>query len=109
MTILAKDFLSIVKMGDFAVVRLATGDDASGQRPDWSLPQTVQLYVNKRVLPFKHRGVLHPIGEITNITMLNDNWAEYTGADWCPDFATFEKEEWRMEIQSLNGEDVIPA
>jgi len=109
MSIAAKDFCRVVKHGDIAVVRLSNRDSACGCAPDWSLTQTVKLHVQRRERAYKERGVVHPAGEICVLAIQNGGWAEYREEDWEPDFALFITEEYRMEIQSLNGEDVIPA
>lgn len=109
MSISAKDFCRVVKDGDTVVARLANRDDATGCAPDWSQPQTFKLYVQRRNKAYKNRGIIHPVGEICVLAIMNSGWAEYSEESWDADFAVFITEEWRMEILSLNGEDVIPS
>lgn len=107
MDIVAGDFCRIVKHGDTAIVQLSTRDNAAGDGPDYSEPTKVQLYVVKRAKILNVRGKVHLAGEVVNLTLQNTGWAEYSEAHWCPDYAEFVSENYRMKVLALNGEAVI--
>lgn len=99
----ASEFIKTVKHGDAAIVRFSTRDTADGLSPDWSTPTKIELYVQRREKASKG----YPKGQIVTITPIGINWAEYSEQAWCPSDLAFISENYRMEIQKLNGEDVI--
>lgn len=105
----ANDFCKIVKHDDIAVVQLSTRDNAAGDGPDYGNPITIRLFVMKRSRPMKDRGKVHPVGEITELTIQNSGWASYSEEHWSADYAEFVAENYRMKVLALNGIPIEPG
>ena len=107
-------FLENVKTGDTVIARFSTqdiNDPNIGWTPNWSNPQLVSVYVQRREKLYKERRngqtIIHPLGELVIFTVQNGCWAEHGIGDWCANDNSFMTENYRMEIKSWNGQNLI--
>jgi hypothetical protein len=80
------------------VARFSSHDGAHS--PCYTKPKEVTLRVVRRDQPLKVGRKTYPAGYITNVSVVDFNWAEYSGDMWDEDSSEFMAEEWRMSIIS---------
>ena len=105
-TVNANDFIQNVKTGDVGIVEFSTRDNEDGTAPEFRKPQTITFYVERRTKAYKSGRRVYPAGEIAVITVDHGGWAEHRQDDWCPDFAVFLTENYRMHVLSWNNKEI---
>jgi hypothetical protein len=95
--VMVDSLLDSLKDGCRVRAKFARRDNEEGDAPDWGPVKTVTLNVMRRDKAIKHRGVVHPVGELTSLTVKDFDWAEYDQRSYCED-GEFLAEEYRMKI-----------